>query len=286
MEPLPLSSSAIPVEKSSPWQQSRWWANVWHYLSITLWGNLSADAQRRISARYAQVYDQQWSRRLIPLYCRIHYPDPNYLEQFKPPRGKGEYETFQDFFTREFKAPLVAEHQYVWPCEGVLCHFGQVADIPTSNVKGDVRSVADIFGVAEGVIPDNYHFSNIFLHNKNYHRIHSPISGTIRRVQYIPDELVILRPWIYPYNPSVPAFRNERINVDIEDELGRIWYLSIVGGPAVGTIELPAAIVVGQRIQSLDELALFYLGSTCCMAAPVRNLDYPRMAEIGVGFPY
>ena len=124
------------------------------------------------------------------------------------------------------------------------------------------------------------------MHNKNYHRIHAPISGTITRIQHVPGDLIILRPWIYKQNPSLPAFRNERYNIDITDDKGRVWYLSVVGDPAVGTIELSKLIQVGNSVEKLDELALFLLGSTCCMAAPEKPKHHCKNTFVEVGTTY
>lgn len=261
-------------------------ADFYQLLSLHLWGKLPAAVQRQISRVYSNLYNQTFSKHFIKPYCKIHYPNPDYLAQFKPPQGKANYENFQDFFTRLFKERPTTQSAQVWPCEGLLCHFGRVGSIPNSNVKGDRRSVADIFGVEANTIPDTYQFSNVFLHNKNYHRIHAPINGTISRIQHVPGELVILRPWIYRHNPSIPAFRNERVNIDMIDEQGRTWYLSIVGGPAVGTIELPEEIKVGNSINILDELAVFYLGSTCCMASPEVGQGHQENQLVWMGDNY
>ena len=282
---LTVVSNSNPT-RSAVRQRSSWWVKLWHYLSIQAWGKLPAAQQRSISASYARIYDQAWSRYLIRPYCWWHYPEKNYLDQFKPPLGKATFDTFQDFFTREFLHPPIPQTPWAWPCEGTLCHIGEVSKIPSSNVKGDVRTVEQIFGLEEGDIPADYHFSNVFLHNKNYHRIHAPVSGRITRIQHIPDELVILRPWIYEANPSIPAFRNERINIDLEDAQGRTWYLSIVGGPAVGSIALPDGIKEGATVDLLEELAVFYLGSTCCMAAPRKSFAYEAYTEVEMGMPY
>lgn len=276
----------IAEATSRPAQNGSIWARCWHYLSIKAWGSLPEARQRNISAAYAKIYDQPWSRHLIAPYCWWHYPERDYIRHFKPAGGLGTFRTFQDFFTRQFKNLPKVDSPQVWPCEGVLCHSGKVAEIPSSIVKGDRRSVADIFGLAPNEIPADYQFSNVFLHNKNYHRIHAPITSTIRRIQHIPDGLVILRPWIYPYNPSVPAFRNERVNIDLEDEQGRLWYLSIVGGPAVGSIELNAAVQLGAKLDILNEIAVFYLGSTCCMAAPEGISKHPDYSEVWLGLSY
>jgi phosphatidylserine decarboxylase len=155
-----------------------------------------------------------------------------------------------------------------------------------AQVKSDRRNLHTVFGVKKDDIPEDYTFSNVFLHNKNYHRIHSPIDGTITRIQHMPGDLIVLRPWIYKQNPSLPAFRNERYNIDITDSSGKKWYLSIVGGPAVGSIELGMNIAPGAKVRKLQEISVFYLGSTCCMAAPLAPRFHQKNAFVEVGASY
>ena len=264
----------------------KWRAYFYQFLSITVWGNLPSNLQRSVSKWYASVYNKPISKYFISPYIKINYTDSNYLEKFKPPFEKCDFECFQDFFIREFKEIPKTGSEWVWPCEGLLCEEGKLHQIQAAQVKCDTRHVATVFGLKEGVIPANYTFTNVFLHNKNYHRIHSPVDGTITRIQHVPGDLVVLRPWIYKQDPSLPAFRNERYNVDITDDLGRTWYLSIVGGPAVGTIELNEKVQCGNSIGKLDQLALFYLGSTCCMAAPRPPQFHKKNTFVAVGMRY
>ena len=293
------STTVIPCEENtstSKYKRSQpklpeWQAKWYEKLAVFFLGALPAVWQRNISRWYAQIFTTRFSKYFIAPFCWFHFSDPNYLKQFKPPNGKEDYECFQDFFTRVFKEQPLPKHvlsdaeggKTMWTSEGNLCHAGYVKDIPQSNVKGQIKSVSEIFGLEQGTIPQDYFFSNIFLHNKNYHRIHAPVGGTITRIQHIPGDLVVLRPWIYSYNPSTPAFRNERINIDILDENGKTWYLSIIGGPAVGAIHLAKAVQKNKSIKVLQELAVFHLGSTCCMAAPkpMRNHKEGDWIEIG-----
>jgi phosphatidylserine decarboxylase len=263
-----------------------WRSRLYRFCSITLWGNLPSSAQRRLSASYATLFSKSFSKWLIGPYTRLYYRDRDYLKKFKPPGGKGEFETFQDFFIREFRELPESDHQFVWPCEGFLCEQDQVGQIENVNVKCDIRSVDTIFGLVEGAIPANYSFSNIFLHNKNYHRIHAPVTATVARIQHIPGDLVVLRPWIYKQNPSLPAFRNERYNMDLIDADGGLWYLSMVGGPAVGSIAIPPNVTIGTKVEKLQELAVFHLGSTCCMAAPHPPGLHEKNAFVEVGATY
>ncbi|NAS30569.1 phosphatidylserine decarboxylase [Flavobacteriaceae bacterium R38] len=263
-----------------------WRAYFYTFLSLKLWGNLPGPLQRKISKKYSSFFNSPISRHLIKIYVRLNYKDPDYLEKFKPSDDKKEYRNFQDFFTREFKNLPESNSEYVWPCEGLLCDLGKIREIPVSNVKHDRRTPDTIFGLKQNEVPNHYTFSNIFLHNKNYHRIHAPVNGIITRIQHIPGDLVILRPWIYKQNPSLPAFRNERYNIDITDAEGRTWYLSIVGGPAVGTIQLNKRTKLSARVNKLDDIAVFHLGSTCCMASPVSPMLSSKNHFVEVGTRY
>lgn len=245
---------------------------IYRFISLNVWGNLPAQLQRAISRFYAKVYNKPFTKYIIKPYCRLNYQDDNYLSQFvSSTSGSTDYSSFQDFFTRVYKTTPQVKSDYIWPCEGLLCDYGKIADLSPINVKGDIRDVKTIFGQSGANIPVNYYFSNIFLHNNNYHRIHAPVSGRIKSIEHIKGDLVLLRPWVYKTDPSLPAMRNERVNLVIEDNLGRDWFLSIVGGPAVGTIVLSAQTKLGSYINIIDQLGLFLLGSTCCLASPVGS---------------
>lgn len=264
----------------------QWRASLYQFLSVQVWGNLPSTLQRRLSAWYSTIYTKSYSKRIIGPYLRLNYRDKDYLRQFKPPHGKKQFDNFQDFFTREFREAPRNTRPHVWPCEGLLCDIGRVEDISITGIKGDHRTVEAIFQPEHNDIPKEYVFTNVFLHNKNYHRIHAPISGTISRIQHVPGDLIVLRPWIYKQTPSLPALRNERYNIDIVDDEGRIWYLSIVGGPAVGTIALPKRLQVGTQVRKLEQIGLFYLGSTCCMAAPIAPTYHTKNIFVAVGDTY
>lgn len=263
-----------------------WRADFYKFLSIGVWGKIPSNLQKRLSALYASHYEKRYSKYIIGPYIRLNYRNKNYLELFKPPKGKKDYECFQDFFIRRFKKLPGVEDPNVWPCEGLLCDEGPVGGFDTVYVKNDSRNIATIFGVSPLDLPEDYGFCNVFLHNKNYHRIHAPVTGKVSRIQHIPGDLVVLRPWLYKQQPSLPAFRNERYNIDILDESGNIWFLSVIGGPAVGTIKLSTGLKVGARVGKLEEIALFYLGSSCCLAAPRRPRYHTRNTFVEVGAPY
>jgi len=258
--------------------------SVFSFISIYMWGIMPGRTQRWISRTYADLYNKDWSKKLIKPYCKVHYSDPNYIDQFSPASGADSYKNFQDFFTRLWKVPPAINSEQVWACEGLLCQYGKIDELDLVRVKGQTRHLRTIFGEIRDEIPTDYFFSNVFLHNNNYHRIHAPVNGTISRIEHIPGDLVLLRPWAYK-NPSLPALRNERINVDIVDKQGRTWYLSIVGGPGVGAIVLGGDTTIGSFVGIGNEIATFLLGSTCCIASPEPITKNKTGDQVYMGHP-
>ncbi len=253
-------------------------------ISERVWGSFSRSIHLATSWALAQIYETRLSRFFIQPYCWWQYGDRHYYKRFKPGRGRTDYHSFQDFFTREFKQEIAIRTSEAWPCEGLLCDLGQMGKLGPVSVKGETRHPRIIFGEAGDQIPDDYYFANVFLHNNNYHHIHSPVSGKVSRIEHIDGELLFLRPWAYPDRPSLPALCNERVNIDLIDDAGRPWYVSIIGGPLVATIELAEKMKLGARFIIGERLGGFLLGSTCCIAAPLSP-SKPVNQRVAVGEP-
>lgn len=254
--------------------------------SLSLWGKLSARFQRAASRTYASLYEQRWTRHLIPPYCKFNGMAQDYLSQFEPASGNSEYQSFQDFFTRKYKEELRPDEKRIWPCEGLLCDHGWFGRMDPVKVKGHLRDPKVIFGALGEEIPNGYYFANIFLNNNDYHRIHSPIDGEVRRIEHRKGELIVLRPWIYPQNPSLPAFRNERVNVKLlEKRSERPWFISIVGGPAVAGIRLKEKVEQKGELQCGEEMGTFLLGSTLCIGVPLDQEGGALGSRVKPGLP-
>ena len=238
-------------------------------ISEWLWGAVPGPVQRRLSSVLGMFFITRLSRLLLEPYCLLNYGDAFYYRQFRPGNGGEFYRTFQDFFTRDFLSPPQITTESVWPCEGYLCDKAPVDSLRVFKVKGQRKHIRAVFGEEGARIPDDGYFTNVFIHNSNYHHIHAPVSGVVRWIKNIPGELLLLRPWAYRNKPSLPAITNERVNLCIADALGQEWFLAIVGGPVVGAIRLMDSLRVGNRVFIGDKIATFELGSTCCMVSPV-----------------
>lgn len=247
------------------------------------WNALPGRTQFWLSRLNALWLSTRWSAFLIRPYCVWQYGSTGVLSLHAPGSGFENYSSFQDFFTRRLRKLPVILALTIWPCDGVLCDsFEFDSNEQRVSVKGASLPVRNVFGSVGDKIPDGYSYTNVFLHNRDYHRIHAPISGKITRIEQIPGELMFLRPWLYPSTPSKPALVNERVVVTIEDEMSRPWYLSIVGGPGVATIDISQNMKIGARVSVGGEVAAFRMGSTCCMAAPVHGrAEVPTQVKFG-----
>lgn len=206
------------------------------------------------------------------------------MSRYRPATGAVTYRSFQEFFTRTLHKQPVSQALHQWPVQGFVCDFGLVEKMALVRVKRQTHSVRKIFGELGRKIPGQHFFVNIFLHNHNYHRFHSPVSGTIAQVRMIPGKLTFLRPWLYPRaQASEPSFHNERVVLEIEDSFGQSWFLAFVGGMGVGQIELSHSIEVGAQVEVGQEIGLFLLGSTCCMAIPIEPIGLSFMKPVDVG---
>ncbi|QQR79340.1 MAG: hypothetical protein IPJ69_08110 [Deltaproteobacteria bacterium] len=123
------------------------------FLSENLWGVLSATIHSAVSRFYTRLYETKLSRYFIEPYCEWQYQDRNHHLKFLPGRNKSRYESFQDFFTRDFKEPLKITSEAIWPCEGEVCDYEESISEKLINIKGDLRPIRAIFGDTEGLIP-------------------------------------------------------------------------------------------------------------------------------------
>lgn len=255
--------------------------------AIHFWTRLPVSAQKRISGLFAALFRKGWSRLLIVPYCLLMGLDGDDLAGFEPDSGQARYQSYEDFFKRRYKTFPVMRGAWVWPCEGYVCDWGRFGERALTRVKGQELPLSRIFHPWKNPAEQTY-FVNIFLHNHNYHRVHAPVAGKILSLQRIPGDLVFLRPWFYSRSEvSRPAFQNERLTVEIEDRQGRSWWLSMVGGFGVGSIELTNETQVGSFVELGQELGWFNLGSTVCLASPepLVALRYLQTVKAGESLP-
>ncbi len=196
------------------------------------------------------------------------------------------YPTFNAFFTRALKpgARPLADADLVCPVDGAISQFGHIDKDQIFQAKGHHYSTTAVLGGDAGLAAqfEGGHFATIYLSPKDYHRIHMPCDGTLKRMIYVPGELFSVNPTTARGVPGLFA-RNERV-VCLFDGPQGTFALILVGATIVGSMATPWAGVInpprsgtvrewtypaGQvSLKQGDEMGRFLLGSTVVLLFP------------------
>ena len=192
------------------------------------------------------------------------------------------YRSLNAFFTRRLKpgrrgVDLIDPSALYSPVDGLLTQFNAITQGTLVQAKGRDYPLVDLVDSAEEAERfERGAYATIYLSPKDYHRIHSPVSGRVAKISYVPGQL-------WPVNPlSVRRVDrlfalNERLIVYLESErLGRVAVI-MVGATCVGRIGLAFDPLQSNRswrrrqerelldelkIGVAEELGVFNLGST------------------------
>ena len=210
-----------------------------------------------------------------------------------------DYNTLNALFTRELKpdARPIAQDDLVSPVDGKLSYIGKIQNGTMIEAKGQVYDVEKLIGSKQldGWETSAYAFT-IYLSPKNYHHIHSPVSGTISAMCYVPGRLLPVNRLGYLLTDDLlPA--NERLTTYITDNHGHRIKLIKIGATCVGRISVvyddmktnaalfrkPFYKKLSQpwEIQAGSQLGCFELGSTVVLLVESENFTPDPNLKIG-----
>ena len=233
--------------------------------------------RERVTRVMGRLADHAWSpplgRAVVALYSRVYDVALGECDETS-------WGSFDSFFTRELrdgarpvdKDPLAI----VSPADGRIDSMGPIEAGATFLVKGRRYQASELVGDAEEA--ERYtggHSAVIYLSPRDYHRVHSPVAGTIRHIRSMRGDY-------YPVNNIGVRHvknlfaRNRRVAIAIDTPtLGRV------------TVVMVAAIVVGRitvtgidardvpygyhelepriPVDRGDEIGIFHLGSTAVL---------------------
>lgn len=205
------------------------------------------------------------------------------------------YATFNEFFTRPLKAgarPL-ARADLLCPVDGAISQFGPIEKDQILQAKGHNYSTTALLGGDATLAAefDNGSFATIYLSPKDYHRIHMPCAGQLKRMIYVPGDLFSVNPATARGVPGLFA-RNERV-VCIFDTMHGPFALVLVGATIVGSmatvwhgiVNPPRSKGVREwtyeaqgkqavKLKKGEEMGRFLLGSTVVMLWPRGPLQF------------
>jgi len=202
------------------------------------------------------------------------------------------YASFNDFFTRALKdgARPLQEADLICPVDGAISQFGAIEQDQIFQAKGHHYSTTALVGGDAELAAqfDNGHFATIYLSPRDYHRIHMPVAGRLRRMIHVPGDLFSVNPVTARGVPGLFA-RNERV-VCVFDSAAGPFVLVLVGATIVGSMATVWHGVVnpprpGQvrewrydgeaiRLEQGQEMGRFLLGSTVVMLFPQGPLRF------------
>ncbi len=202
------------------------------------------------------------------------------------------YATFNDFFTRLLKpgARPFAAAPYICPVDGAISQFGAIEQDQIFQAKGHHYSTTALVG-GDAALAAQFQdgsFATLYLSPRDYHRIHMPCDGVLKRMIYVPGDLFSVNPTTARGVPGLFA-RNERV-VCVFDSVNGPWVMTLVGATIVGSMATPWHGVVNPprtgnvrewryddkpvSLKQGEEMGRFLLGSTVVMLFPKGQLSF------------
>lgn len=193
-----------------------------------------------------------------------------------------KYESLGDFFVRKLK-PGIRPLGTTWalhPADSVITQAAAIRDGKLIQAKNKTYSVKNFTQDSEALQKwqDGF-FLTYYLCPTDYHRVHSPVSGEIKRVVYIPGALWPVNSWSTENIHELFSI-NERVLVEIQTDRGLVGVM-FVGATNVGQIILSfdpeiqgnqllskavyEKLYTLQKIKKGEELGQFRMGSTIVM---------------------
>ena len=202
------------------------------------------------------------------------------------------YATFNEFFTRPLRegARPLANAEWICPVDGAISQFGKIDGDQIFQAKGHHYTTRALVGgdatlaaqFADGA------FATLYLSPKDYHRIHMPCAGTLRRMIYVPGDLFSVNPTTARGVPGLFA-RNERVvcvfdtqhgpfvlvlvGATIVGSMATVWH-GVVNPPRTGDVREWRYAGDAVTLAQGAEMGRFLLGSTVVMLFPRETVRF------------
>ncbi|MBQ1766353.1 MAG: phosphatidylserine decarboxylase [Aquincola sp.] len=210
------------------------------------------------------------------------------------------YASFNEFFTRALKpgARPLADADWVCPVDGAISQLGDIRRDQIFQAKGHAYSTTALVGgdAALAAQFEHGHFATIYLSPKDYHRIHMPCEGRLRRMIHVPGDLFSVNPTTARGVPGLFA-RNERVvcvfdtphgpfvqvlvGATIVGSMATVWH-GVVNPPRTGQLREWTYADGQVTLAQGAEMGRFLLGSTVVLLWPRGTLRFnPVWAPAG-----
>lgn len=232
-----------------------------------------------------------WLKRLLIGYFLWRY-DVDLSDVVEPDVNK--YASYNDFFIRHLRSearPIAAgENVLASPVDGFVSQYGKIENNMLLQAKGHRYSLSALLGV-DAELENQFSegdFMTLYLSPTDYHRVHMPIDGVLKKMIYVPGKLFSVNPISVRHVPGLFA-RNERLVCLFETPRGPMAYI-MVGAMVVASIHTVWTGQVtpphGSEIKTWhyesgevvlkkgDEVGHFRMGSTVIMVFPKDTVSF------------
>ncbi len=208
------------------------------------------------------------------------------------------FPTFNAFFIRELKpgARVVDQNinSLVSPADGYIAAIGSIQGRQLLQAKNMYFDLTSLLGGQTDIAArfNNGSYATIYLAPHNYHRVHMPFTGTLRRTIYIPGKLFSVNRMTSELIPNLYA-RNERLVMLFDTAAGQMAVI-MVGALIVGSMQTVwmDKPIRGRRMETITpareirlekgaELGRFLMGSTVIVLMPQNSLVWNSQIASG-----
>ena len=202
------------------------------------------------------------------------------------------YSSFNEFFTRPLRqgARPLASAPWICPVDGAISQFGNIEGDQIFQAKGHQYSTQALLAgdTSMAEMFENGQFATIYLSPRDYHRIHMPCAGKLRKMLYVPGDLFSVNPTTARGVPGLFA-RNERVVCLFEGKQGP-FVMVLVGATIVGSMATAWHGIVNPprtrnvraweyenadiTLQQGEEMGRFLLGSTVVLLMPGKDRQF------------
>lgn len=151
------------------------------------------------------------------------------------------YADFNSFFTRALRdgaRPIDADRDsLICPADGAISQLGAIDNDRIFQAKGRSYTVAALLGGDSALATEfsGGSFATVYLSPRDYHRVHMPMSGTLRTMIHVPGKLFSVNTMTSEHVDALFA-RNERV-VCVFDTYAGPMALVLVGAMIVAGVE-------------------------------------------------
>ncbi|MDR7078008.1 phosphatidylserine decarboxylase [Neobacillus niacini] len=197
------------------------------------------------------------SRFVVPSFARIYN-----LNQIEMEKALHEYPTLHDLFIRTLKKEVrkvdTSANTVVSPVDAVIEAVGSINQTSEMVVKGKTYSIQEMLGSQESA--NKYlhgTYMILYLSPSHYHRIHSPVEGTIVKQWTLGSKSYPVNKMGLKYGVRTLA-KNYRLITEVDTAYGHMAIVK-VGAMFVNSIERTHT---GSQLEKGGEMAYFSFGST------------------------